>query len=304
MDRLRSMRVFLKIVEQGSFARAAQMLDLSNAAVTRHVAELEKHLGTRLLNRSTRQLSLTETGQAYLERVRQILTDIDDADAIASSLSTKANGTLRLYAHLSFGQFQLPQLLPLYAQRYPEVSLDVTLSDRTVDLVEEGFDVGMFNNLQKFDATMIVRQLGVAKVSLYASPDYIKRHGAPETPADLSNHACLNFAYEHLRHHWSIEGPEGEVRVPITSKMVSNNGDLLSNCALAGMGVVLRPSFALGDALKSGRLVPVLPDHRASLLTVMMVYPSRRLLSATVRSFVDFMIEQFPQPEIDPWLGK
>lgn len=155
-----------------------------------------------------------------------------------------------------------------------------------MDIVEEGFDVGMFIGLQKFDANMVVRQLGISEISSYASPDCIKRHGAPQVPQDLAKHACLNFTYEQLRHHWSIEGPEGEVSVGITNKMVSNNGGLLSDCALAGMGVALRSSFAQGDALKSGRLVRLLPNHHISQLAVMMVYPSRRLLSATVRGFV------------------
>src|SRR5665647_1350459 len=155
MDRLVSMRVFAKVVEQGSFARAATALEMSATVVTRNVADLEAHLGTRLLNRSTRRLSLTETGQQYLERVRQILADIDDADAAASSSARKPGGTLRIYCHPGFGQSQLAVLLPLYAQAMPDVVLDVTLADHAVDLVEQGFDVGIFIGLQKFDASMI-----------------------------------------------------------------------------------------------------------------------------------------------------
>lgn len=303
MDRLQSMRVFAKVVEQGGFARAGAALDISNAVVTRHVADLEDHLGTRLLNRTTRKLSLTETGQAYLERVRHILQEIDDAEAITSSLSKKPAGTLRIYAHLGFGQFQLAQLLPEYAQNYPDVALDVTLSDRTVDLVEEGFDVGVFIGLQKFDASMIARKLCMSQITLCASPDYIKQHGAPKTPKDISEHECLNFAFEQLRSHWALEGPDGDmVNVQVTSKMISNNGDLLRHCALAGMGVVIRASYSLGDDLRSGRLVRLLPNHHMGQMPIAMVYPSRRLLSAKVRSFVDFMSAKFPHPETDPWL--
>ncbi|HSY28200.1 MAG TPA: LysR family transcriptional regulator [Burkholderiaceae bacterium] len=303
MDRLQSMRVFAKVVEQGSFARAATLLDLSNAVVTRHVADLEAHLGSRLLNRTTRKLSLTETGIAYLERVRQILQDIDDADAIASSQAKNPSGTLRMYSHLGFGQLQLAKLLPHYAQKFPNVTLDVTLSDRTVDLVEDGFDVGMFIGLQKFDVSMISRQIGTTEVLLCASPDYLQRHGAPVVPEDVSSHACLNFSFEQLRHRWPIEGPDGTtVHIPVTSKMISNNGELLRQCAMAGMGIVIRPSFSLSDDLISGRLVRLLPDYHLGQMSVMMVYPSRRLLSATVRSFVDFISSQFPHPERDPWL--
>lgn len=303
MDRLQSMRVLVKVVERGSFARAAQALDMSNAAVTRHIAELETHLNTRLLNRSTRKLSLTETGQAYTERVRQILLDIGDADAIASSLAQRPTGTFKLYCQQSFGQFQLPRLLPAYAQAFPDVALDVTLSDRLVDIVEEGFDVGIFLGPKKFDANMIVRQLGVAEVLLCASPDYIARYGMPETPEDLVRHVCLSFSFEHLRDCWTLKDAKGQVDVEVNSKVVSNNGDLLNQCALAGMGIALRPTFALGDDLKCGRLVHLLPGYHIRKVTVMMVYPSRRLLSATVRSFVDFTMSQFPHPEIDSWMA-
>lgn len=303
MDRLQSMRVFAKVVEQGSFARAAQMLDISNAVVTRHVADLEDHLGTRLLNRTTRRLSLTETGHAYLERVLQILQEVEDAEAIASAHSKKPTGTLRIYSQIGFGQLHLAPLLQQYAQLYPDVMLDVTLSDRNVDLVEDGFDVGIFIDFQKFDASMIARQLGVTEVVLCASPDYVRQHGAPVELEDVSGHVCLNFSLEQVRHHWPVKQADGTtVQIPITCKVVSNNGDLLRQCALAGMGIVLRPSFALRDDLAAGRLVRLLQNHRLQCLSVVMVYPSRRLLSAKVRSFVDFMTQQFPRPEIDPWL--
>lgn len=301
MDRLQSMRVFAKVVEQGSFVAAANALAMSNAVVTRHLADLEKHLGARLLNRTTRRLSLTETGKSYLERVLQILQDIDDADAIAMSNSARTGGTLRLYAHLAFGQLQLAQLLPLYSAQYPDVELDVTLSDRTADLVDEGFDIGIFIDLQKFDASMIARKLGSSEIMLCASPAYIEAHGMPRVPADISQHVCLNFAYEQLRHHWMISEGDRMTSIPITSKLVSNNGDLLRQCALAGMGIMIRSSFTLGDDLRAGRLVRLLPQHHLGRLAVVMAYPSRRFLSAKVRSFVEFVSARFPHPETDPW---
>jgi DNA-binding transcriptional LysR family regulator len=303
MDRLQSMRVFAKVVEQGSFARAGSALEMSNAVVTRHVADLESHLGTRLLNRTTRRLALTETGMAYLERVRQILQDIDDADAIASSQAKNPAGTLRMYSQIGFGQLQLGALLPLYAQKFPNVVLDVTLSDRTVDLVEDGFDVGIFFGLQKFDAGMIARKLAMSEILLCASPDYVKRHGVPRVPEDISSHACLNFSFEQLRHRWTLQNRDGSsTSIPVSNRILSNNGDLLRQCAIAGMGVVIRSSFSLGDDLSSGRLVRLLPEVHLGQMALTMVYPSRRLLSATVRSFIDFMAAQFPNPERDPWL--
>lgn len=302
MDRLQSMRVFAKVVEQGSFVAAAQVLDMSNAVVTRLVADLENHLGIRLLHRSTRRMALTEPGQAYLERVRQILDEIDEAEAAASVLSTNPAGTLHIYSQIGFGQTQLARLLPLYSKQYPDVQLDVTLSDRTADLIEEGFDVGIFSVNQKFDVSMVARQLGIAEVLLCASPAYIAQHGAPQAPEDLARHACLNFSLEHLRHHWTFQSAEGTSVIPIASKVMSNNTELLRHCLLAGMGIAMRSSYTLGDDMAAGRVVRVLPDHQINKVAVRLVYPSRRLLSAKVRSFVDFMMAQFPHPDCDPWL--
>lgn len=302
MDRLQSMRIFAKVVEQGSFVAAAQLLGMSNAVVTRLVADLENHLGIRLLHRSTRRMALTEPGQAYLERVRQILDEIDEAEAAASVLSTNPAGTLHIYSQIGFGQTQLARLLPLYSKQYPDVRLDVTLSDRTVDLIEEGFDVGIFSVNQKFDVSMVARQLGIAEVLLCASPAYIAEHGAPLLPEDLARHACLNFSLEHLRHHWTFQSAEGTSVIPIASKVMSNNTELLRHCLLAGMGIAMRSSYTLGDDMAAGRVVRVLPDHQINKVAVRLVYPSRRLLSAKVRSFVDFMMAQFPHPDCDPWL--
>lgn len=303
MDRLQSMRVFAKVVELGSFARAADALGLSATVVTRNLADLEAHLGSRLLNRTTRKLSLTETGQQYLERVTQILADIDDADSAASSSALKASGTLRIYCQPSFGQSQLARLLPLYAEAMPDVVLDVTLSDHAVDLVEEGFDAGILLGLQKFDATMIARRLALSKLVLCASPSYIARHGAPATPYEVSDHKCLNFAFEQIRHSWPVsfgDGKEGDI--PISSRMVSNNGVVLRHAALAGLGIMVRSSFTLEDDFSSGRLVQLLDGYNLGTMPINLVYPSRRLMSYKVRSFVDFMSGQFPHPETDPWL--
>jgi len=302
MDRLHSMKVFAKVVEQGSFVRAAEILSLSNAVVTRYIVDLENHLGTRLLNRSTRRLSLTESGQVFLERVRNILVEIEEAEAIVAMSTKKPTGTLSIYSHVGFGEGQLGRLLPEYSRAYPEVVVDVTLSDRVRDLVEEGIDVGFFSSFQKFDASMVVRKLGVAEVVLCASPDYIAQFDAPQTPEELSSHACVNFSHEHLRHFWHVQTVEGNRDIPITSVMVSNNALLLRDFALAGMGIVMRPSFSLGDDLRCGKLQRVLADYRMGQVEIFMVYPSRRLLSAKVRTFVDFMTSRFPYPESDPWL--
>lgn len=310
MDRLQSMRVFAKVVELGSFARAAQALDMSNTVVTRNLADLETHLGTRLLNRTTRKLSLTETGQQYLERIKHILADIDDADALASSSAQVASGTLRIYCQTSFGLAQLAKLLPLYAEAMPDVVLDVTLADNVIDLVQEGFDVGILLGVQKFEATMIARRLALSRLVLCASPGYIARHGQPQTPYEISDHKCLNFAFEQLRHSWPLSfesnsldaRDKGDKDIPITSRMISNNGLILRHACLADMGIMVRSSFTLEDDFSSGRLVQLLKGQHFGLMPINLVYPSRRLMSYKVRSFVDFMSAQFPQPESDPWL--
>lgn len=303
MDRLQSMRAFVRVVEQGGFARAARALNMSDTVVTRLVADLENHLGTRLLNRTTRKLSLTETGQAYLERVRQILQDIDDAEAIASAMAHKPAGTLRIYSSLAFGRYQLTKLLPQFAAAHPDIVLDVTYSDRAVDLVGEGFDAGiLLDELQRFDASMIARQLGKAKTLLVASAGYVKKHGAPQQPADLARHQCLNYPFEKVRHHWSLRSEHGAIDVPVTSRVIANSADLLRDCALADMGIFILPSFAAEGDLSSERLVRILPGYHLDTLPVALVYPSRRLLSSKVRVFVDFMVAQFPDPEADSWL--
>ncbi|MES2257296.1 MAG: LysR family transcriptional regulator [Pseudomonadota bacterium] len=303
MDRLQSMRVFAKVVEQGGFARAGTVLEMSNAVVTRHVADLEQHLGTRLLNRTTRKLSLTETGRHYLERVLRILSDIEDADALASASAKKPGGTLRLYCHPNFGQSQLARLLPRFAAAMPDIVLDVTLADRSVDLVEEGFDAGIFIGVQKFDSSMIARRLATSSVIICASPDYIARRGRPQSPQELSGHDCLNHAFEQVRHYWPVQCNGQEMRVPIVSKMISNNNEVLRQAAIAGMGIMLRSSYTLDDDIADGRLLRLLPDYCTGRLGVLLVYPSRTLLPGKVRAFVDFMTAAFPDPESDPWLS-
>lgn len=302
MDRLQGMRVFAKVVEVGGFARAASALGMSNTVVTRNVAELEGTLGTRLLNRTTRKLALTEAGLQYLERVRLILADIDEAEALVTTSARTASGTLRIYCQPSFGHAQLAPLLPRYAALMPDVCLDVTLADKAVDLVEDAYDVGIFNGLQKIEASMVARKLATSKVVLCASREYLDRHGEPDKPEDIGRHKCLNFAYEQLRHSWYVHSPDRKLEVPIDSCVVSNSGVVLRHACLAGMGIMIRASFTLEDDLSSGRLVQVLKGHELGCLPVMLVYPSRRLLSYKVRSFIDFMTALYPDPEGDPWL--
>lgn len=302
MDRLQSMRAFVRVVEAGGFARAARAMDVSDTVVTRLVADLERYLGTRLLNRTTRKLSLTETGEAYLARVRQVLQDIEDADAVASSMAATPGGTLRISTAVSFGRAQLSALLPQFAAAYPQIVMDVSFLERPVDLVEEQFDAAiLIGKLQQFDSTMIARQLGIAQTMLVASAGYVQKYGAPRRPQDLAAHQCITYPFSQVRHQWTLHGAKGSVDVPITSRMVTNSPDLMREFALADMGIFILPSFAVKDDLSSGRLVRILPGYHLERLPILLVYPSRLLLPSKVRVFVDFMTARFRSPEADHW---
>jgi DNA-binding transcriptional LysR family regulator len=301
MDRLQSMRVFVKVTEQGGFAKAARALSMSNAVATRHVAELERALGSRLLNRTTRKLSLTEAGSQYFDRAKAILSDVEDAESVAQAAS-EPKGVLKLYCHPSFGQAQLAKLLPLFAREHPQIALELDMSDRAADLAEEGFDAGIYIGVQKIDPRMATRLLARSNLILCASPDYVARRGEPASPAQLIEHDCLNHMFEQARYSWTMQSASGSKVAAVSNKLVSNNPAALREAALAGMGIAMRASFSLGEDVAQGRLARVLSDHCAGVLSVTLAYPSRRLLSGKVRAFVDFMAERFPKPEEDPWL--
>ena len=292
MDLFQSMRVFVKVAELGSLSAAARALDLSNPSVTRHVAELEAHLNARLFNRSTRRLSLTETGAAFLERCRRLLNDLDEATLAAGSGTLEPSGTLRINAPLSFSVNHLGKALPQYAQRYPKVNLDVTLSDRVVDLVEEGYDLAIRISRSP-DSTLVARRIAPARLLICAAPSYLERHGMPRVPQDLERHICLGYSYLPSRNEWHFSRNGHVESVRIKGPLQANNGDLLREAALAGLGIVREPSFNIGDDVRAGRLVRLLPDYQTNDLAICAVYPSRQHLSAKVRTFVDFLVERF-----------
>lgn len=302
MDRIQAMRIFVKIVEQGSFQRAATLLHHSTAVISRHIADLEHQLGVRLLNRTTRKLSLTEAGQIYYVRVQRILSDIEDAESLTSSSAKEPDGKFRLYSQLGFGQFCLPEILSGYAHLHPKTTLEVTVSDRNINLIEEGYDVGIYSGIQKINGSMIGRQLAITEIVFCASPIYLETHGIPEQPSDLGLHDCLCFSFENLDKKWPVLGYQEEHLVPIQSKFVSNNLELLRHYARKGMGIILSPSYSLEEDLRNGSLVRVLPKYHARKIPLILAYPNRKLLSTTVRNFVDFMARTFPFPETDPWI--
>ena len=293
MDRLHAMTVFAKVVEQGSFARAAERLSISSSACSRQVAELEAHLETRLLNRTTRRLSLTEGGQGFYERCVQLLADLDEAEQAAAQNAARPRGTLRVMTSINFGVRHVSPAIGEFLAKYPDVRFDVSLSDRIVDLVEEGYDLAIRIGSAGGE-TLVARKLGEARMVACASPAYLKAHGAPKTPEDLARHSCLTYEYMPLRNVWTFRGKDGrEHAVRVSGPLHSNNGDLLAAAAVAGVGIAYEPEFILGPDLKAGRLVPILGSYTSPLGPIYAVYPSRRYLSAKVRAFVDFLAERF-----------
>jgi len=298
MDQLRQIETFVAVVQSGSFVKAAGKLGDSKAAVSRLVLELEARLETRLLNRTTRKQSLTESGADYFERCRKILDDLAEANQAASASTARPVGRLRINAPVSFGNLHLAPLWGGFLQRHPDVTLDVTLSDRQVDLVEDGYDLAI-RIARLANSSLISRQLASTRLVLCASPAYLKRHAPLRTIEDIATHPVIAYSYWSGGDSWAFEGPEGPVEVLTQARLRSNSGDTCLAAALAGQGLILQPTFIVGPDLKAGRLVEVLPHYRATTLAIHAVYPSRQHLSVKVRRMVEFLAAAFKKPTWD-----
>jgi DNA-binding transcriptional LysR family regulator len=295
VDRYQAMRVFAQVVESGSFSAAAQKLALSTTAASRHVAELEAHLQTRLLNRTTRRVSLTETGRAFYERAVQLLADLEEAEQEASRAAVVPRGTIKLTSAVNFGVRHLAPAIAAFLAAHPGVRFDVSLSDRIVDLVEEGFDLAVRIGAAGSD-NVVARKLGETRLVPCASPAYLKAHGAPSAPEDLARHSCFTYEYVSPRHLWRFRDTAGAERaVRVSGRLHSNNGELLAEAAAQDAGIVFEPAFIVGPDVRAGRLVPLLQEYTAPPMAIYAVYPSRKHLSAKVRLFVDFLVERFAQ---------
>jgi len=293
VDRLAAIQVFAQVVETGSFAKAAERLDLSTSAASRQVAELEAHLQTRLLNRTTRRVSLTESGQQFYERAVQLMTDLAEAEQEASSAAVVPRGTIRLTTSVNFGVRHVAPAIAEFLERYPDVRFDVSLSDRVVDLVEEGLDLAIRIGAPVAD-NLVARKLGETRMVPCASPGYLAKHAAPKTPEDLAHHNCFTYEYVSPRHVWRFRDRSGAERaVRVAGRLHSNNGDLLAEVAARGTGIVFEPAFIVGPEVRAGRLVPLLQDFVPPPVPIYALYPSRKHLSAKVRRFVEFLIERF-----------
>lgn len=299
MDRLRALEVFVEVVKRDGFARAAEALDTSPANVTRYISDLEAHLQTRLLNRSSRKMSLTSSGEALFERAKSILDEVAEAEAIASSATLQPHGVLRINAPVSFGLLHLAPLWAKFMRKYPDVRLDVALIDRVVDIVEEGYDMAIRIS-RGGSSTHVARKLATSHNILCAAPDYIARHGVPLHPADLLRHACIGYSYSATADEWQMLDAGGQPHaVKVQCVMHTNNGDTARAAALDGLGVIWQPTFLVGADLRAGRLQRVLPDYHMNDIDILAVYPSRRHLSAKVRVMIDFLVEEFDG--VAPW---
>jgi len=301
MNHFQNMRIYVEVVTQRGFTAAADKLGLSLAQVSKSVKQLEQHLGTRLLNRTTRQVSLTEIGRYYYERSQGILADIDEVDAFASRRASEPGGNLSICAPTSFGIAHLNPILPAYLQQYPQIDISLSLSDRMVDVVAEAFDL-VIRIAELHDSSLVARTVAPCKRVFCASPGYLELHGEPDTPQALARHHCLTYSNELKPDTWSFHGPQGIESIKVKGPMCADNGDALKDAALAGLGITLLPTFIVGPYLRDGQLQQVLVDYCPPEISIHAVYPSRRHLSAKVRTFIDFLIHHFgDKPDWDEY---
>lgn len=292
MDRFQEMRAFVAVVEAGSFVAAADALGLSKAAISRQVSDLEARLGVRLLQRTTRRLSLTGEGEVFHARCKEVLGTLEEAEAEVSARSGQAAGVLKVSAPVSFGLLHMASLWAPFMARHPRLQLEVTLSDRFVDLVEEGVDVAV--RIARMESSSLVgRRLASTNMVLCASPQYLQRHGHPRHPDELAGHAIVAYSLLATGDSWEFIGPAGPLSVRVSPRMRTNSGDTCRAVALGHEGIVLQPSFLVGQDLRDGTLEQVLPDYALPELGIYAVYPSRRHLPPKVRVFVDELARAF-----------
>ncbi len=288
MDKFLEMKTFAAVVDGGSFVQAADALVMSKPAVSRHVAELEQRLGVRLLQRTTRKLSLTEEGRLFYGRCKTVLADVEVAEEEITAQSIAVKGLIRVNVPVSFGLWQLAPLWPDFMSRFPDVELDITLADRMVDLVEEGYDLAV-RIARLPNSSLVSRKLASTRLVLCASPAYLKKHGRPKQPSDLTAHAVLSYSLLATGDQWNFDGPDGPVSVTVKPVMRTNSGDTCVAAARKHKGVVLQPSFMVQADLHSGALVELMPGYQSIAFGIFAVYPTRQYVSPKVRALIDFL---------------
>jgi DNA-binding transcriptional LysR family regulator len=295
MDRLSSMAVFAKAVELGSFSAAADALEMSSQLVGKHVQMLEQHLGVRLLNRTTRRQHLTDIGREFYERAKAILADVEAAEGLAAETRATPRGRLRLNAPVTFGIHALSPKLPAYLAAYPEVTLELSMTNRLVDAIDEGYDL-VFRIGGLNDSSLIARPLAPYRLVLCAAPGYLATHEPIREPADLSRHECLGFLHPELSKRWTLIGPEGTVSFPVSGRLMVDSGEALMAAAVSGMGILLQPAEIVAPYLASGQLVVLLPEYSAPTRPMHILYAPDRRMTPKLRSFIDFALENFGPP--------
>lgn len=295
MDKFFEMQVFTTVVDAGSFVKAADALAASKAAVSRYVADLETRLGVRLLHRTTRRLSLTEEGQVFYARCKELLGGLEEAEAEITSASGEASGLAKLNVPVTFGVLHLAPLWGRFFEAHPKVTLDITLSDRVVDLVEEGYDLAV--RIATLPSSQLVsRRLATTRMVLCASPQYLRLRGTPRHPRELVDHSVLAYSYWSTKDEWHFDGPDGAVSVKTKPILHSNSGDTCRAAALSHQGVVLQPTFLVGDDLAAGTLTELMPEYRSIELGIYAIYPTRKHVAPKVRALIDFLVEAFRAP--------
>jgi DNA-binding transcriptional LysR family regulator len=292
MDRLSSMAAFVKAVETGSFSAAGDAMQMSAQLIGKHVHHLEQRLGVRLLNRTTRRQSLTDFGREFYERSKSILAEVEMAENLAAETQALPSGRLRINAPVSFGMQSLAPRLPEFMQANPMISIELTLANRSVDLIDEGFDV-VFRVGQLSDSGLIARPLAPYRLILCAAPSYLKGRPPITTPWDLQEHECLGFSHTELRTHWTFDGPEGRVVVPVSGRYMADHGEPLLCAAIAGLGVMLQPVELVSHSLEQGALVPLLPDYPVPSRALHVLYAPDRRITPKLRTFLDFATSTF-----------
>jgi DNA-binding transcriptional LysR family regulator len=292
MDKVASLRAFLKVMETGSFAEAGRQLRLSRSAVSKYVAELEESLGVQLLNRTTRHVSTNESGQMYFERALSILSELDAADQAVSQAQATPHGLLRVNAPMSFGTLRLGPAIADFMGEYPKIQLQLVLSDDLLDPVQDGFDVTL-RIAELESSSLIARRIVPIDRVVCASPDYLAQHGTPTHPRDLREHAALTYGFLLTGNQWKLTGADGDHWIQPSWSLCANNAEVLRDVAVKGHGIALIPTFIAGDALHTGALKIILADYHAPPLTLYAIYPPTRHLSVKVRLFIDFLVERF-----------
>ena len=295
MDRIDAMRAFVAVVTEGSFSNAANTLQLSPQLVSKYVSKLEEQLNTRLLNRTTRKVSLTEAGSHYFGHAQQILLSIDDMESKLGGLQQNPKGVLRISAPVSFALKHMAKLITDFQIHYPLVKVDLQLTDRKVDIVEEGFDVALRIGQLK-SSSLIAKKVAPIRVMLCAAPDYLNKHGTPTQPEDIAEHRYLHYSYMNMDGKDDIYQLLKVKYLKQGSELRSNNGDVLVDAAIAGAGIVLQPTFIISEALSSSKLVVVLPELEPEALGLYAVYAHRKLLPHKVRCFIDFVEGYYGTP--------